>query len=460
MSATRPQNPFARNFPAISHFPRPLGCISLSCPRSTDSRYVFDGMPRRGKAVKASTAGCGDCLSALPDAVLQHALGFLEAGEAVRTCVLSRRWRHLWRPIPRLRLTDVEAFRNVEKLNRFVDQLLLLRDAGSVLDECELDLRGLLRLDEALVDLWIRRVLACRVWVLRVQLYTNLPTDQGEPLVTLASRPLLSQHLVRLELSGVYLEEGFLDFLSCPVLEDLKIAHCVLHTDEILSQSLKHISIMGCQFLIFMLPTHISAPCLTSLQLHDCLGMIPILENMPSLETASVSLGHRYEYYCDSCDDGGLEECTCAMSTMYWDDGDRKRDFSTVLLRGLSSATCLVLIASPEMITFKRDLRCCPTFSKLRSLSLNDWCLVADLQMLLYFLHHTPVLEKLTLQLCKEPKSGMKTEGNSSLEQTLTLRQLKIVEVKCRMIDERVHNITKILSSCSISLEKIIIQKL
>ncbi|KAM0929629.1 hypothetical protein ACQ4PT_001645 [Festuca glaucescens] len=133
-------------------------------------------MSHRCKTTKVSTAGCVDRLSALPDALLQHVIGFLEAGEAVRTCVLARRWGHLWRPIPRLRVTDVEAFQSVEKLNGFVDRLFLLRDAGSILEECELDLRGHLRLDDALVDLWIRRVLACRVRILRVHLYTNLPT--------------------------------------------------------------------------------------------------------------------------------------------------------------------------------------------------------------------------------------------------------------------------------------------
>ncbi|CAM0876185.1 unnamed protein product [Alopecurus aequalis] len=434
-------------------------------------------MSRRGKAAKASTAGCGDRLSALPDALLQHTVGFLEAVEAVRTCVLSRRWLHLWRPIPRLRLTDVEAFRSVEKLNRFVDHLLLLRDAGSVLDECELDLRGLLRLDDALVDLWIRRVLACHVRVLRVQLYTNLPTYQGDPLINLVDQPLvnlvdqplvklvdqplLSQHLVRLEISGVNLEERSVNFSSCPVLEDLKISDCVLDTDKILSQSSKHISIMRCQFLWDADPTHISAPSLVSLQLHDC-NMIPVLESMPLLENASLNLGCTYEEYCDFCDGDGLDawECECGKCGLYWDhENQRKHDFS-VFLEGLCSATCLELIASPDMITFKRDLLCCPTFSKLRSLSLGDWCLVADFRILLYFLGHTPVLEKLTLELRKEPESGMKMQRNRYLEQSLTLSQLKIVEVKCQMIDKRVHTITKILSSCSISLVKINIQKL
>jgi hypothetical protein len=181
-----------------------------------------------------------------------------------------------------------------------------------------------------------------------------MPTSQGEPLVKLVDQSLVSQHLVRLELSGVYLEERLFDFSSCPVLEDLKIADCVLHTDKIFSQSSKHISITGCQFLWDMQPTQISAPSLIALQLRDSLSMIPVLESMPLLETASVNLGHGYEDYCDFCDNGGLEfdDCDCGMSSLYWDyDNDCKRHVS-VFLGGLSSATRLELIASTTMVCF------------------------------------------------------------------------------------------------------------
>ncbi|CAM0874782.1 unnamed protein product [Alopecurus aequalis] len=408
-------------------------------------------MSHGGKTTKASS---GDHLSALPDSVLQHALGFLEAREAVRTCVLARRWCHLWRLIPRLRVTDVEAFRSVEKLNEFMSQLLLPRDNGSALDECEFDLRGFLQLDDAHVDLWIRHVLMCHTQVLQVHLYTNQPTIQTQqpPIVTLANQPLLSQHLWRLELNGVSLEDSFLDFSSCLVLKALKITNCIVDTDKILSHSLKHLSIMGCELCWRFHPTLISAPSLISLQLDDYAGVTPVLGSMPLLETASVNLGHQNEKYCDFCDYGGFEDCDCGM--VYLEDDSAPQ--VSVHLVGLSTATSLELIASSKMVTFKRDLRYCPEFSKLKSLLLNDWCLVADFQALLCFLHHTPVLENLTLRLCKQEESArtLEAEGNSSLmEKPAAISgYLKIIRVECEEVDDRVCKVLRFLSILDIEI--------
>jgi hypothetical protein len=46
-----------------------------------------------------------------------------------------------------------------------------------------------------------------------------------------------------------------------------------------------------------------------------------------------------------------------------------------------------------------RDLKWCPTFSKLKTLELGEWCLAADLDALILFLRHSPILEKLTLHV-------------------------------------------------------------
>jgi hypothetical protein len=51
-----------------------------------------------------------DRLSALPDCLLHTIMSSLKARQAVQTCVLSRRWRHLWRSVPCLDV-DINEFR-------------------------------------------------------------------------------------------------------------------------------------------------------------------------------------------------------------------------------------------------------------------------------------------------------------------------------------------------------------
>lgn len=82
---------------------------------SSGALHLFDAMPQeevkvyhRCKIKKARDVGFdGYCrIDVLPDESLQHVLSFLPAREAVQTCVLARRWRHLWRSVPALRITS------------------------------------------------------------------------------------------------------------------------------------------------------------------------------------------------------------------------------------------------------------------------------------------------------------------------------------------------------------------
>jgi hypothetical protein len=67
--------------------------------------HLFDGMPKRCKHSQEATDATGeDRISVLPDAILQVVLSFLPSDETVQTCVLSRRWRHLWKSTPALRI--------------------------------------------------------------------------------------------------------------------------------------------------------------------------------------------------------------------------------------------------------------------------------------------------------------------------------------------------------------------
>ncbi|GAU29482.1 hypothetical protein TSUD_65170 [Trifolium subterraneum] len=68
-----------------------------------------------------------DRLSDLPECVLLHILSFLNSKHAVQTCVLSPKWKHLWKRIPSLILHSSE-FSTAKKLAFFVTKILNLRD--------------------------------------------------------------------------------------------------------------------------------------------------------------------------------------------------------------------------------------------------------------------------------------------------------------------------------------------
>ncbi|CAL4894090.1 unnamed protein product [Urochloa decumbens] len=104
---------------------------------------------------------------------------------------------------------------------------------------------------------------------------------------------------------------------------------------------------------------------------------------------------------------------------------------------------------------FKRDLRRCPTFSKLKTLLLNDYLsLGLDLDAITCILKHSPVLEKLTLELFPKGshhKMEIKVSYSPPVQTIAAISEhLKMVEVKCEVVDERVYKVLKLLCTFSI----------
>ncbi|XP_021316497.1 putative FBD-associated F-box protein At5g38570 isoform X2 [Sorghum bicolor] len=81
--------------------------------------------PRR---VGAAAARGEDHIGALPDDLLLHVLSFLPAHDAVRTCVLSRRWRPVWKSLRVLRFTKHQSWGSATKFNRFANSVLFFRN--------------------------------------------------------------------------------------------------------------------------------------------------------------------------------------------------------------------------------------------------------------------------------------------------------------------------------------------
>ncbi|CAN6169859.1 unnamed protein product [Urochloa humidicola] len=399
---------------------------------------------RRGKRVRkapmiesaAMVESTGTSIDALPDGVLQHILGFLPAWDAVRTCVLAGRWRNLWKFATCLRIFGNEDH-DLVWLRKSVDHLLLTRGIVS-LETFELRFDSIpdefSPSDVDRVNLWFRHAIGCQVQVLRLILTPNVY------YFVLHDLHLISPHLTELELAGAVVSKSFLDLSGCPALEQLVVheSDLSLVRNTIVSISLKRLSITNSVFSQSF-HTHIHCPSLVSLLLDENMPNTPVLESMPSLVDASIGI------VCgDDCDSGDCDRCHDIIHG----------NSNCILLEGLSKVKNLALIAKSKTFIFKMDLKWCPTFSNLKTLLLGDYCCVdLDLDTISCILKNSPFLEKLTFVLSSkgsDHKFEMKGNYTPVQETTAISQHLKIVEVKCDMVDEKVHKVLKLLSSFNI----------
>jgi hypothetical protein len=82
-----------------------------------------------------------DRLSDLPDFVLLHILSFLDTKQVVQTCILSKRWKHIWRRISTLILHS-SNFSTLKCFAKFASKILTLRDTSTALHALDLDRSG------------------------------------------------------------------------------------------------------------------------------------------------------------------------------------------------------------------------------------------------------------------------------------------------------------------------------
>ncbi|KAL6846748.1 hypothetical protein ACP4OV_024196 [Aristida adscensionis] len=406
-----------------------------TCSSSLGARRPFDGMPpaKRVRGDKAAVACDGGGLDALPDAVLERVLGFLPAEDAVRTCVLASRWRHLWKSAKGLRVVAADGgfLGNKGRLLDFVGHLLILRERAP-LDKCELELDTHCDLHfMGCVSAWFRHAVACKVRFLRLGIHCRLLTCAQAEWHQLHDQTLVSQHLTRLELYGAGCGTSFLDFSSCPALEHLVFDCCDLSAEMISCKSLKYLRITNSSFNQDS-RIHICTPNLVYLRLKKFSGKTPILQSMPSLVEAFVEITKFCHDQCQALpphfDNCGCEECQSSSDIGHG-------NYTSVILKGVSEAKNLTLISLPRMFIFRMDLRCCPTFSKLKTLVLKGyWCVDDDFYKLL---EHSPVLEKLTLLFSEGPKYKVEMEGsiNETEKSAAISEHLRTVEIKCEEID-------------------------
>ncbi|CAM0146244.1 unnamed protein product [Urochloa decumbens] len=384
---------------------------------------------KSGKRAVPPVGGSGANIDVLPDTVLEHILGFLPSTEAVQTSVLARRWRHLWKSATGLHVGYYESEpMSVEELRSLMNHLLLLTAKA----------RLLTRATSHLGTSQVRT--------------TYLMSTSGFGRLSRAELECsgsVQLAIIQLELDGLRLHDNLLNFSSCPALEHLEIHCCDLSSvKKIVSESLKHLFIddtVCCSDSRIRIYT----PKLISLRLQYLRERTPMLERMPSLVEAFVRID---EECTDCCNGASYESCDCESC----ENSDNMADgrSNCVLLKGMSEAKNLTLISEPKMFIFKRDLRWCPTFRKLKTLLLNDyWCVPDDFRALACILEHSPALEKLTLQILPQglnPKVEMKLRVSPTKRSAAISEHLKEVELKCEVVDGRVLKVLKFLSAFNI----------
>uniref|UniRef100_A0A0E0B7E1 F-box domain-containing protein n=1 Tax=Oryza glumipatula TaxID=40148 RepID=A0A0E0B7E1_9ORYZ len=344
-----------------------------------------------------------DRLSALPDNVLRRIMSFLNARQSVQTCVLSRRWRHLWRSLPRINADYTEfCFACLDekkekvqeaRFKKFVSTLLLRRDPVPLLDK-----------------FWLRYQVSDGNNNEKASAEAGLWISHALQLQT----PGRGDYLRKLGLSNAYLRMGFFEQLSrgCPQLEDVFLNDCIILDDEISSTTLKTLNIYASRFSEDYRAS-ISTPSLTSLTLYKPDASVPSLKDMKSLVSASIILD----------DNTDIHE----------------------LLMSLSGVRNLDLECPQKMVTIAKNTQWCPEFKDLVNLSLGQFCLGSKLYALTEFLKNSPKLEKLTL----DPPEVIIDKLE---ERSFECEHLKIVEVICSEDDSTLLKLVEdIFVTCGMS---------
>lgn len=270
---------------------------------------------------KSQTCKCSkrqarrDRISSLPDSILHRILSFLPTKCAVRTSILSTRWKYLWTSVAILDFKDYSHPKAATRFMDFVDRLLFLHDLPNI-HKFSLACSG--ECDASRMNAWVSAVVRRNVEELNLDIMVH--ELDSRCLFTCGSLRVLKLKLLKfgsdlkipssicfsslkiLHLSYITFSDEYLTrqlFCGIPVLEDLIVEDCEWLDIEIFSISapaLKRLRICcmsdfynglnECEIKIY-------APSLISLDYKGCLSYDYDVSNLTSLIDASIDVSTR-----------------------------------------------------------------------------------------------------------------------------------------------------------------------
>ncbi|CAA7062013.1 unnamed protein product [Microthlaspi erraticum] len=362
-----------------------------------------------------------DRLSELPDSLLCEVLLYFRTKDVVKTSAFSKRWRNLWKQVPRLDLGCCD-FPDYESLVSFVDRFLGF-ESDSKLREFKLT-SGYLKVEfdgepeVAHVPRWINTVLNRKIEHLKVlerrkpydkNLEIPLPVYTCGSLVTLKLRDVLLPDPVSVSLprvktivlvAVVYDNRRSFEMLisGCPVLESLYVERVAYEEGDVFcvsSQSLRSFTLIGHDDYEFEHEADVprvvtvDAPKLEYLKLFQDQTRLSIMNHLGALVKVDINTRFNLPYeYRDVLDPSDVP----------------KRKLIRDFLMGISSVRDMAI--SSDTLEIIYDLSRCeqnpiPLFRNLSSLRANffhnGW------EVLPVFLQSCPNLKTLSLSFSEDP---------------------------------------------------------
>ncbi|CAA7054252.1 unnamed protein product [Microthlaspi erraticum] len=381
-----------------------------------------------------------DMISELPDSLISEILSYLPTKEAVRTCVLSNRWKSLWLLIPGLDFgsSDFPCYKSFERfIDRFLDfkrkensclhklkLIISIMDDQSCATRC-IDFVATRKLKHLDVQCECLKVMPLRLYICETLLYLRLHR------VSIGSFECVSLPCVktmRLE-KNVYVNDACLESLisSCPVLEDLSIVK--RHEDDnvkvlrVHSLTLTSLSIEAgrCEYTGIDYENAgfiIDAPRLKHLNIKDATSKNKTISNLGSLTNVNI-LCNRCPRYIADYDEVELRNFFTSISgvrdmKISWEASHEFHSIATILQpvqfgsRDLSSppgraAKDLIGSWLPEQIKLTTAPRC--LMSSLEFVEFveikhkNKYTIDPAIKLAMYFAENSVILKKLVLRL-------------------------------------------------------------
>ncbi|CAA0833926.1 F-box/LRR-repeat protein [Striga hermonthica] len=236
-----------------------------------------------------------DRISELPIPILHHILCFLSQKEAVRTCLLSKQWRHIGSTRPNLDFSEEWFDDSQERFASVVDRTLQgYRDQNLSIHKLHLDLSSSeSRPVVSLLDKWIPIIAALNIKAFKLNILSYTRPYYNLPSAILAAESLEELHLRKCRLSPV--ESLRFKCLRTLTLEFVQVDGRTFEKITSGCPLLRRLFLTSCEGLRNIRLSEASLPELTHFELYDYKGIEgrSIEIDVPNIETVSIVGGQR-----------------------------------------------------------------------------------------------------------------------------------------------------------------------